>query len=236
MSARVESAAFQNVTTENATKYWGAVDATVDGVLGGYGVISSSDADSSIAFAKQFLGETEVGRALDCGAGIGRVTREVLVKLAHKVDLVELVPKYIEQARLELAGQPRVGDFFTSSLQAFSPAQGHYDLIWIQWVIGHLTDSEFVDFLRRCARGLRPGGWIMLKDNNASPKEPGLVDGHYLVDEDDHSVMRTNSLVKGLIDEAGLELVKETRQTRFPQELCTVRMYALKPSPAHTQP
>ena len=223
--------AFRTVTTENASAYWGAVDATMDGVLGGYAVVSSPDADSSLAFAGAVLGAgvLPVGRALDCGAGIGRVTRDVLTKLALKVDLVELVPKYVEQARIELAAEPRMGEFFTSSLQEFTPTAAQYDLVWIQWVIGHLTDTEFVAFLRRCAAGLRPGGWIVVKDNNASPTEHGIIDGAYLVDSQDHSVMRTNKLVKQLFDAADLELRKEVRQTRFPSELCAVRMYALQP-------
>lgn len=221
--------AFRTVTTDNAQSYWGDVDATMDGVLGGYASISTADADSSLAFAGGVLGAGTLGRALDCGAGIGRVTRDVLSKLALKVDLVELVPKYVAQARVELASEPRMGEFFTASLQDFDPARAHYDLIWIQWVIGHLTDQEFVAFLRRCAAGLRPGGWIIVKDNNASPTEPGIIDGAYLVDSVDHSVMRTNKLVKRLFGAAGLELRKEVRQTRFPSELCTVRMYALQP-------
>lgn len=225
--------AFRTVTTDNAEKYWGAVDATMDGVLGGYAIVSSPDADSSLAFAGSILGgpgSEPLGRALDCGAGIGRVTRDVLTKLALKVDLVELVPKYVDQARIELENEPRMGEFFTSSLQEFEPAASRYDLIWIQWVIGHLTDAEFVAFLRRCIAGLRPGGWIVVKDNNCTPTEPGIIDGCYLVDSEDHSVMRTNKLVKRLFATAGLELHKEVRQTRFPSELCTVRMYALKPA------
>jgi protein N-terminal methyltransferase len=221
---------FRTVTTANASSYWGAVDATLDGVLGGYAVISTPDADSSLAFAGNVLGGRELARALDCGAGIGRVTRDVLSKLARKVDLVELIPKYVEQARIELKDEPRMGEFFVSSLQDCTPEPGAYDLVWIQWVIGHLTDAELVAFLRRCAAGLAHGGWIMVKDNNVSPQEPGLVDGCYLLDDDDHSVMRTNKLVKSLFAAAGLELRKETRQTRFPSELCTVRMYALQPA------
>eukprot|EP00304_Pavlova_gyrans_P012487 CAMPEP_0206036048 /NCGR_PEP_ID=MMETSP1466-20131121/2513_1 /ASSEMBLY_ACC=CAM_ASM_001126 /TAXON_ID=44452 /ORGANISM="Pavlova gyrans, Strain CCMP608" /LENGTH=233 /DNA_ID=CAMNT_0053410485 /DNA_START=88 /DNA_END=789 /DNA_ORIENTATION=- len=221
--------AFKTVTTENATKYWGAVDATLDGVLGGYAQVSSPDAESSLAFAGHLLQGKELGRALDCGAGIGRITRDVLIKLARKVDLVELVPKYVDQAKKDLADHPRMGEFFTSSLQEFMPAEAHYDLVWIQWVIGHLTDEELVAFFIRCKKSLRPGGWIVVKDNNCSPTEPGIIDGRYLVDNDDHSVMRTNKVVKELFTAAGLQVQKEVRQTRFPAELCTVRMYALQP-------
>lgn len=108
--------AFVDVTTAKATEYWDAVDATLDGVLGGYAEVAAPDADTSLAFAGAVLGG-EVGRALDCGAGIGRVSRDVLTKLARNVDLVELIPKYVEQARLELKDEPRMGEFIVASLQ-----------------------------------------------------------------------------------------------------------------------
>lgn len=41
--------------------------------------------------------------------------------------------------------------------QDFQPAPNTYDVIWIQWVIGHLHDLDFIRFFRRCAVGLKPG-------------------------------------------------------------------------------
>ena len=35
-------------------------------------------------------------------------------------------------------------------VQAFDPAPTTYDVVWVQWVIGHLTDADLVAFLRRC--------------------------------------------------------------------------------------
>jgi hypothetical protein len=113
-------AAFADVTTAKATEYWDAIDATLDGVLGGYAEVAAPDADTSLAFAGAVLGGVEISRALDCGAGIGRVSRDVLTKLARKVDLVELIPKYVEQARLELKDEPRMGEFIVESLQVRS--------------------------------------------------------------------------------------------------------------------
>ena len=50
-------------------------------------------------------------------------------------------------------------------MQDFEPARGSYDVIWIQWVIGHLHDLDCIRFFRRCAAGLTPHGVIVLKDN-----------------------------------------------------------------------
>jgi AdoMet dependent proline di-methyltransferase len=47
--------------------------------------------------------------------------------------------------------------------QDFNPEPNTYDVIWIQWVIGHLADLDFISFFKRCAKGLKPGGAIVLK-------------------------------------------------------------------------
>jgi len=49
----------------------------------------------------------------------------------------------------------RVEGFFYEGLQSFAPAKQHYDLVWIQWVIGYLTDGTplfFVATIRACTR------------------------------------------------------------------------------------
>ena len=57
---------------------------------------------------------------------------------------------------------------------------GAYDVIWVQWVVGHLTDDDFVAFFQRCRKGLKPDGVIVLKENtckvtHASMLLPGLI-------------------------------------------------------------
>lgn len=98
--------------------YWQGVPATVDGVLGGYGegTLPRVDALGSRTFLLSVLprlsavppvtddprqwtkqrmaerGQTRT-RGLDCGAGVGRVTRDVLSLLLDEVHLVEPVRK-----------------------------------------------------------------------------------------------------------------------------------------------
>lgn len=40
----------------------------------------------------------------------------------------------------------RVGHYFAMGMQDFTPQSGRYDVIWIQWVIGHLTDGKALYF------------------------------------------------------------------------------------------
>lgn len=70
-----------------------------------------------------------------------------------------LIPSY---NTILLSPYTRLTNFtFSLSLltvQDFAPLPGTYDLIWIQWVIGHLHDLDCVRFFRRCAEGLTDTG------------------------------------------------------------------------------
>jgi len=65
-----------------------------DGVLGGYGSIDSVDTKGSLEFLSGWHSGGSLPlpgtRALDCGAGIGRVSEGVLLKVCEAVQLVEV--------------------------------------------------------------------------------------------------------------------------------------------------
>jgi protein N-terminal methyltransferase len=109
-----------------------------------------------------------------------------------------------------------------AGLQEWIPEPARYDVIWIQWVIGHLWDADFVQFFRRCVVGLKPGGVIVLKDNCA-------VGWSFVVDRSDRSVARCREYLDTLFGFAQLRVVAESRQTDFPPELYPVHMIALEP-------
>lgn len=86
---------------------------------------------------KEEEGKTGKGCALDCGAGIGRITKRLLLPLFHTVDMVDVTKEFLDKARTYLGEESkRVGNYFCSGLQDFVPESGRYDVIWIQWVIG----------------------------------------------------------------------------------------------------
>lgn len=223
-----------------AQDYWNGVDASVDGMLGGFAIVDPTDVKGSLDFVDEFVhGKKGVnntmlkepvitdGYACDCGAGIGRVTKNFLLKVPFKkVDLVEQAPSFCEQAKNEYLAkeiqEERVGQVICQGLQDFTPEEGKYDLIWCQWVLGHLTDDHFVAFFKRCIKGLKPNGLIGVKENNASREA--------LIDDEDSSVTRPNQELKRLFEKAGLTLIKEDIQRGLPQGLFAVRMYMLKPN------
>lgn len=214
--------------------FWEKVEASVDGVLGGYGHVNGRDVKDSNEFLVDILGERLTQNrhlvALDCGAGVGRVTKNLLLKHFQEVDLVEPVSHFIESARekLKVCGQSKsvanhAVNFYCIPLQEFTPEEGRYDVIWIQWCIGHLTDADFVAFFNRAKVGLKPEGFFVLKENVAR--------NGFVLDKEDHSVTRSDTYFRDLFKQAGLYLYKIKAQKGFPQELFPVKMYALTTEP-----
>lgn len=81
--------------------------------------------------------KTGTSCALDCGAGIGRVTKTLLLPLFGVVDMVDVTEDFLVKAKTYLGEEgKRVRNFFCCGLQDFSPEPLSYDVIWIQWVIG----------------------------------------------------------------------------------------------------
>ncbi|RQM22891.1 hypothetical protein B5M09_007103, partial [Aphanomyces astaci] len=201
---------------------------TDDGVLGGYGRISPADVEGSASFLDriQTLRPTMIldGQWLDCGCGVGRVVKHLLLPRYDSVDCLEqsqrllnTVPSYIGRS----SDTSRIRNLYCMGMQDFQPEPHAYDLIWCQWVLGHLTDSDFVAFLKRCQKALAPDGVICIKENAINEGVP------YYVDKDDSSLGRSSVYYKSIFRQAGLTLLAETEQSDFPDELYPVITYAL---------
>ena len=96
-------------------------------------------------------------------------------------------------------------------------------MIWIQWVVGHLHDADFITFFRNCINGLKPNGFVVLKDNCCD-------DWTFVVDKNDSSISRSPEYLKVLFDLAGCKILLVSQQTDFPPELSSVYMFALVPN------
>lgn len=195
-----------------ARAYWDAVSADDHGVLGGYASVHAADAADSLAFARAVLGTEQRDRALDVCAGVGRVTESVLLSLARSVDLFDASDQLIDAARLRLAwAGERVRQFICVAMEDFRPAPATYDIVWIQWCVGYLSDDDLVAFLRRCRASLAPNGVIVVKDNVADADtlsdQEELHAGTFLVDDEDGSVIRLRPHLERLFDVSGLERV-----------------------------
>ncbi|KAK7178926.1 hypothetical protein PSPO01_15011 [Paraphaeosphaeria sporulosa] len=241
------------INHDRSIEYWSSVSADTTGMLGGYPQTSRIDLQSSSNFltklrrAKSTLPPKQplplLDRVADCGAGVGRITKEFLLKVSRRVDVVEPVKKFTDELVQSLgsgewagdgdsgAGIARgqVGEVINLGLQDWEPEVGAYDVIWNQWCLGHLTDVQLVAYLRRCKAGITQAeegarSWIVVKENLSTDFK-----GKDIYDEEDSSVTRSDEKFRHLFKEAGLKIVATELQKGFPKELFPVRIYALRP-------
>ncbi|KAI0636936.1 DUF858-domain-containing protein [Trametes polyzona] len=293
---------------EEGIKYWESQPASYDGVLGGFGngSLPRVDALGSRQFLMYLLPElctvpsairplqpssspltTRRPRALDVGAGVGRVTSDTLLHLFADVLLVEPVAPFVQEALRRGRASARLADpaasialdenpmaapwkgirdrsrsvtFVQATLQDFDPARpsaaakarvlgrvgygapaedgdasesgvvddldSGFDVVWCQWCLGALNDTDLVEFFRRSKAALRDPahGLIVVKENLCSEHgEPRVV-----FDESDSSLTRSDLAWKQAFAQAGLRLIHEQIQDGFPEGLYPVKMYALR--------
>ena len=208
-----------------ANEYWDQQDASINGVLGGFGDLHPTDVAGSDQFLNMVFSQCQVPRekGVDCGAGIGRITQFVLQKHLEQIDIVEPCEKLIAKAKSDLGAEKFCGKFFHTPLQSWIPTRNTYSLLWHQWVLLYLTDKDCVDYLVRCLESLIPGGVICVKENVS------MKTGQFLVDSDDNSVTRTLDQYKALFAQAGLRIAVQIKQPRWPTHLFPVLMFALVP-------
>lgn len=144
-----------------------------------------------------------------------------------------------------------INDFIRTGLHEFVPNDNQkYDVIWIQWVLGYVTDSDLVTFLKKCwwenvywtndfffcqeclltliscvlnSKLLNPNGVIVVKEN-VSQTDEGEID------TEDSSITRSFLNFCIIFQQANLKCIAKRTQRNFPRELFRVEMFALKPA------
>ncbi|KAI9891672.1 MAG: Alpha N-terminal protein methyltransferase 1 [Vezdaea aestivalis] len=224
------------ISHSDSISYWSNIPSTVNGMLGGFEELDLKD----IAGSKTFLGRLrridpsfagQVSRCVDCGAGIGRVTKGLLGSISDTVDFVEPIVEFTNEIESSEQWKPfrdqkKLGRIYNVGLESWQPEQ-LYDLIWIQWCVGHLTDKELVALLVRCSASLSVGGWIVLKENMSSDPEKKDI-----FDDEDSSVTRSHESFLRIFKDADLDVCLHELQRNFPTALYKVRMYGLRPKPS----
>ncbi|XP_014327755.1 alpha N-terminal protein methyltransferase 1B isoform X2 [Xiphophorus maculatus] len=207
-----------------AQKFYEDVPASEEGMMGDFVEISNVDLESSRQFLKRFVGPGKAGthRALDCGSGIGRVSKGVLLPVFEKVEMADMMEHFLLHAHEEYLGDAadRIETYYCFNLQEFTPPRNKYDVIWMQWVACHLTDKDLLNFLIRCKKSLRPNGVLIIKDNMA---RQGCK-----LDPIDSSISRHLDIMKVIVSKAGLEILAVERQEGFPEVIMPVWMMAMK--------
>lgn len=173
-------------------------------------------------------------RAADVGAGVGRVTSDVLLHLVHDVVLVEPVESFIGEAFRRgtasasedlnaplpqgqtsrwkgIQNKSKSVTFVRGTLQAFNPSnpgentavlgrvgytptegdlESKFDILWCQWCLGHLSDTDLRAFFLRCKKAMRDPkhSVIVVKENLCRDTDEGGP--RTVFDEDDSSLTR----------------------------------------------
>ena len=131
------------------------------------------DGEEGLAFLDMLIARMPAlprGHAIDLGAGVGRVTKLVLLKRYDEVRLVEADEGWSKRSRVYLGRKrasrctfmhERLDDITTGDVRDW----GFADLVWIQWTLQYLTDVDAVECLRTLAGGLGPNGVLVVKEN-----------------------------------------------------------------------
>ncbi|GMM35474.1 N-terminal protein methyltransferase [Saccharomycopsis crataegensis] len=224
--------------------YWRSIPATVDGVLGGFGedtVVPKRDISGSITFLRKLSSRMrpakgEIKYGFELGAGIGRVSKNLLSKYCDKVDLLEYNEHFVAQMDEELAelkAQGKLGEIFNMGMQDYHQTWKNdrkYWLVWCQWCLGYLNDDLLVEFLKFMKSTLSENGTIIVKENTCIN-----ISDDDIFDDEDSSVTRTDSKFKEIFARSGLKLIAQDVQKGLPKELYPVKMYALKPDPSFVE-
>lgn len=222
-----------NIDHAASLKYWNSVPATPGSMLGEFPSVSRIDLQGSKNFLAKvrrlFPGVKSEGKfkqGVDGGAGVGRVTEGFLSHVCEVVDAVEPIAKFtkvMEESQLKRAGV--IGTIYTRGLENWIPEK-KYDLIWVQWYVGHLTDSQLTDYTVRCRKALTDDGLMVVKDNLSTH-----FSGQDIYDHEDSSLTRTDAKFRQIFDAAGMEIINAELQKGFPKclQLMPVQMYGLRP-------
>ncbi|KAJ1461869.1 AdoMet dependent proline di-methyltransferase-domain-containing protein [Pelagophyceae sp. CCMP2097] len=213
----------------HAADYWqdaARAPPTVDGVLGGFAALDAPDVLASRSFLDGLAALRPLwdgaGVALDVAAGIGRVTKHLLLPrgfrrvdvLEQAASLVGAAPDFIAEASMVAAvavgGEEAVSKcrFICAAMQTWAPKARGYDLVWFQWCVGHFTDGDFVRALHRYRAALAPHGVLCIKDNVFGND----TEDAFFVDDDDRSLCRSRLYYLAIFEIAGAVVVSEKRQ------------------------
>ncbi len=150
------------------------------------------------------LPATSVARALDLGAGVGRVS-ERLARRVGRLACADLAAGMLDRLRhrLHAAGIPEGAyDRIRHRADQNPYRDGSFDLVVCVGLLEHLPETARGRALEEVARVLRPGGWLALVLNNAESRFLGDPnDNPYRLAE-----QRENGYFCGVVDARSLQI------------------------------
>ena len=142
---------------------------------------------------EEITGKTGIarGRVLDFGCGVGLMARE-FARLGYDINVIEQ-----SQAYRDLLSSENMAAF--ESFAEINDYKGSFDLVIIKDVLEHLENP--LETVQKLVSFIKPGGFLYLRVPNRY-----AYPFHWAVDTKGHINHFSPSILKKILDDAGLEL------------------------------
>lgn len=205
---------------QQSKQRWQNAQANLVGIMDGFDYVNEIDLIDSCATIKNLIIKENISTnyAIDCAAGIGRVSEQILTKYFTNIDLLEQDKKFIEFCQKNFAQNPQVKNIFCDSLQNFQ-FNSLYDTFWIQWGLENLDEKDSINFLIKCKNNLTKNGVIILKEN-ISPEE--------YIDIDNGIILRSYQGFADIFVKCNLQIIEQKFIDNWPEGLLPVCTFILR--------
>lgn len=208
-------------------KHWEKCEGTDKGMLGGNIELHNLDIKASKELIKNYVSKKflKTNSLLEVGAGIGRVTKSLLVNYFDNIYLVEQDKMFVDTAKKNLNEFKNVKEIIQSPMQKTFENSNLKDLkfscIWLQWCLENIDDNDLERLLCECKEHLEEKGVIFIKENVVEDND------EVVINDIDYSRVRTDKLYKEIIKKSGLKVFKHMRHPDWDTEFMPVSIYIL---------
>lgn len=133
---------------------------------------------------------------MEFAAGIGRVTKNVLIRKLKHVEALEPFSHLAE--KIKEISSPNLKAVYVQKAENFEFPH-KFDFIWGQWILENLTDLEVIKILIKCRDNLKENGKIVFKEN--------IENKSLSVDSDSGQRIRTKQTYMIFFELVGLEVI-----------------------------
>ena len=210
-------------------KHWASKEPTLISVLGGFENSHLPDVKCSCELLNGLILSKQLnpGSSLDCGAGIGRVTENVLCNFFKEIDLVEKDKKFIDKCKIKFSSNNKIRKIYMCPLESFK-FEKKYDLIWIQWCLENLEDEDLEPFLKKCYNNLNDDGLIIVKENlDTFDEEEKKENKEFRYSDLDYSKQRPDAFYINLFIKNKFKIKLHFLNPNWPEEMMPLCVYVL---------
>jgi hypothetical protein len=122
---------------------------------------SKVDIKSSLELIDKFK-QTDQNSVFEFNAGLGRVTKNILVEKFKHVEALEPFKNLAD--KIKEIKSPNLKAVHNQRPENYEFSQ-KFDFIWGQWLLENMTDLDVIKFLIKCRDNLNENGKIVLKEN-----------------------------------------------------------------------